>query len=359
MTFWMRLLGVGAIALAMVGACDEADKKKTADDKIESNDKKDTKDDETKTSTTPTSTNPAAVKMASFADIVCKCADATCAKAAHTSYASWVAGFSAAAAKMEKADFDAWTASQARLLGCWKKHADTKVAVALDMNKAADVITKVKGFVDQMCACKDKECADKVNTESKQQLKDVPPSVVKTITDEVDRHYKRFKECRDKAGEHRDTAATGNMDKFADDMCACADNACASGVQKRMMTWIKDYFKGGKKKGSKAQVERWKKSQKRFMECYVAKMKTGVTKPLTPPDPPAGGGSFAARLDQYVKDVCACSTSMCASQAARKHSKWLSEQAKQGFGANTQAAMQKLATASKQVMECMKRTMGR
>jgi len=338
-----------------VSACDEAPK--TSAGGSASGDKSEAKDKKSGDDTKTTSTNPAAAKMAGFADAICACKDAACAKGAHTTYATWVASFSAADAKMEKADFDAWKSAQARLLGCWKKHS-TAVAVALDMSKPADVIKRMGGFIDKMCACKTAACATSVDDEAKTAMKDVKLDVIKQIRTDSELLFKRFKDCRDKA---KASDPDGNDEsvklvKFADDMCACKDNTCADAVQKKMMAWIKKHFMGGKKKGTKKNVEKWKTAQKRYAACYVEKMKAGLTKP-----PGAqGGDDFGARIEQYATDMCACTTAACAAQVAQKHGQWIAEAAKTMYsGPNGTANARKMQEVTKRVMACMKRTMGR
>ncbi len=69
------------------------------------------------------------------------------------------------------------------------------------------------------------------------------------------------------------------MGKFADKMCDCKDAKCAQDTHKEMMEWIKKHFKGGKKKGTKKNVEKWKKAQQKLNKCYIEKMKAGMKAP--------------------------------------------------------------------------------
>jgi|GEM_PF-6397168 len=65
------------------------------------------------------------------------------------------------------------------------------------------------------------------------------------------------------------------MQKYASKMCACQDAKCAQDVHKEMTAWVKEHFKGGKKKGTKKNVKKWKKAQKKFNKCYIEKIKAG------------------------------------------------------------------------------------
>ena len=58
------------------------------------------------------------------------------------------------------------------------------------------------------------------------------------------------------------------MSNFADRMCECKDPKCAQGVLKGMIEWVKQHFSGKQKKGTKKNVAKWKKSQKKFNRCY-------------------------------------------------------------------------------------------
>ena len=71
------------------------------------------------------------------------------------------------------------------------------------------------------------------------------------------------------------------MNAFADKMCDCKDTKCAQTTHKEMMVWVKEHFKGGKKKGTKKNVEKWKKAQQKLNKCYIEKMKAGAGKPET------------------------------------------------------------------------------
>ncbi len=70
------------------------------------------------------------------------------------------------------------------------------------------------------------------------------------------------------------------MKRFTEEMCTCADASCTKSVDDRMNAWVIDAFKGGRKKGSKKGVERWKKQHEKYRKCQ---------RRVTEPPPNTGG----------------------------------------------------------------------
>jgi|GEM_PF-2838635 len=303
-------------------------------------------------SKTAASSNAAVVKMTNYAEILCACKNAACARGVHDTYSTWITGFSAADSKMTKADFDVWTAQQKNLLACWNKHKDATPA-APDLKKPADVVKLMTGFTDTMCACKDAKCASKVDKQAQAAAMGIDRKVLTEARKDIEPLYKRYKGCKENA-ESADGSDGGddieNMTAFADDMCKCTDSTCAGKVHKSMMEWVKKFFKGGKKKGTKRNVGKWMKAQKKFNRCYIRAMKASLR------DKPPATDDITRGIARYAQQVCACKTSLCATKAMTDHSKWVREHRTDLYtGANWQRYRQLLLEASGRALRCAKK----
>jgi len=147
------------------------------------------------------------------------------------------------------------------------------------------IVKRTVALADEFCACKDKECGAKIRakiTELRSMARasvsgggdDDTPKPSEEQIKQASKANDKIDSCAEKLGVEVEGSSEANrMRKFANDMCRCKDGACATGVHKRFMTWVREYFKGGKRKGTKRAVEKWKKAQKKFSECYIAAMK--------------------------------------------------------------------------------------
>jgi hypothetical protein len=115
--------------------------------------------------------------------------------------------------------------------------------------RAEDVMATMEGFKDQMCACKDAKCAERVSDDmtkwSQQAARDMkdPPR----LTDEDTRRASDIGEAMGRcmqAAMSAQTAAGSNRDeifaaleRFKEAMCACKDAKCAERVSDDKISW--------------------------------------------------------------------------------------------------------------------------
>lgn len=97
-------------------------------------------------------------KGKSFKDATCACKDLACAEKVEADMDAWmekaVKDFKG---KPSKAQDEAWDKLEDEMKGC-----KVKLETAANDAKAAEGLAKMKGYKDQMCACADAACADKV-----------------------------------------------------------------------------------------------------------------------------------------------------------------------------------------------------
>lgn len=154
----------------------------------------------------------------------------------------------------------------------------------------AELVDGIHAVADKFCACKTPECRSqatgKVQTMS---------YTLKSHNQVVLRLPASHRERLERADTRLGTCSGGTvslglfgseeadrMSVFADEICDCKDTKCAEGVQKAMTDWVQKHFKGGKKKGTKAMVERWKAAQRKYADCYTKLLKASMSKPTTP-----------------------------------------------------------------------------
>jgi hypothetical protein len=120
---------------------------------------------------------------------------------------------------------------------------------ACSKSKIDQAIADTEDFKTRMCACKDKDCSDKVQTEFKEwrhKLKDsISKEEAKNLSKEtqkkLEESFEAFEKCRETAsgggGDAKSGEAMAKMAEIKDKMCACKDKACATAVQKEMTDW--------------------------------------------------------------------------------------------------------------------------
>ena len=92
-----------------------------------------------------------------------------------------------------------------------------------------------------------------------------------------------FAGCKKKGG----ADMIAKMTEFKDQMCKCADKACADKVMADMTKWTQDMAKeGGDKEAAKPSEEDMKKSQQ-VSEEYTKCMQKLMAAAMPPPPPPA------------------------------------------------------------------------
>jgi len=126
---------------------------------------------------------------------------------------------------------------------------------ACSKSKIDQAIADTEDFKTRMCACTDKDCADKLQGEfrewrhklkdsiSKDEAKNLPKETQKKLEESFEDFEKCGKKARGDDSEAKSGAAMAKMNEFKDKMCACKDKACADGVQKDMMAWTTDAMK--------------------------------------------------------------------------------------------------------------------
>jgi len=158
---------------------------------------------------------------------------------------------------------------------------------ACSKSKIDQASADTEDFKTRMCACADKDCAEKVQTEFKEwrhKLKDsISKEEAKNLSKEtqkkLEESFEEFEKCSKKArgggddGDGKSAAAMTKMTEFKDKMCACKDKACADGVQKDMMAWSTDAMKdAANMKMSPEDTKKMTDVAKGMSDCMVAAM---------------------------------------------------------------------------------------
>jgi hypothetical protein len=110
---------------------------------------------------------------------------------------------------------------------------------------------KLSGFTDEMCACKDKACADDVTAkltayttemEKDPELRDAKKP--DGYAQRMEATTKRYTDCAvtviaamRPVGSAKIKVLVGQMTRFVDEACACTDSACADNVTARLKIW--------------------------------------------------------------------------------------------------------------------------
>jgi hypothetical protein len=144
--------------------------------------------------------------------------------------------------------------------------------------KLAGVLAKMaESFRDDMCACTDKDCTEKVEHD----YKDVARELKEASGDSKDRLAsidKEYKACRKKAGGKGSGGMDEALDKMGeltDQMCACKDKACADKVLADMTTWGQEMSKDPEVMQNKSDEDTAKKMSevtKRLSDCMMKAM---------------------------------------------------------------------------------------
>jgi hypothetical protein len=120
---------------------------------------------------------------------------------------------------------------------------------ACGKSKIDQAIADTEDFKTRMCACTDKDCADKVQAEFKEWRhklkdsisKDEAKSMPKETQKKLEESFEAFEKCGEKArgggGDAKSGEAMAKVTELKDKMCACKDKACADAVQKEMTDW--------------------------------------------------------------------------------------------------------------------------
>lgn len=212
--------------------------------------------------TVPPSVKPTAKSnVEQIADAMCACTTDACLVAVNTRIV---------AAKPEQVE-----RHKLRLVACFRKAA---------VFAAAALVPRVIAVADSRCACKSPDCAPpiqakvqalrKVAARYERVFSELPRSVME-LFDQATAKLARCSGDKLSIGVNEEPRMMG---QFADRMCACEDTVCAQATHKDMMNWVKQHFKGGKKKGTKRTVDLWKKAQQKLNRCYIDVMKAGLKK---------------------------------------------------------------------------------
>lgn len=106
-----------------------------------------------------------------------------------------------------------------------------KLSVELDRVRSGLELAKLAELEAQMCACKSKACAAHVKTAWIDYERVHPPDRA------AGERGKEIKKCEARATRENAIAA---MTRFKNEMCQCADNACAMKVSDEMSKWAID-----------------------------------------------------------------------------------------------------------------------
>jgi hypothetical protein len=137
---------------------------------------------------------------------------------------------------------------------------------------------KLRGYRDQMCACKDAACAEGVHEEMQAWAKTVRDDAEKLPRDEIkalDEIDGEMKACRRKLGEGDEglqiKEALVQLEALKTKMCACADRACADRVQNEVEAWSKSVSAKAQVRGE--DVDKVTEITKGLTDCMTRVMK--------------------------------------------------------------------------------------
>jgi hypothetical protein len=159
------------------------------------------------------------------------------------------------------------------------------------------ILKKGKEFKDKTCACKDQACLDGVEKEMEawfeKAVKDFKGKPSKAQEEQWDKIEQEAEACEDKIKE-ADRAKQGEtvlaaMKQLKDEMCACADQACADKVQQKLMEQAKAT---ADLKPTDEQLKQATALGEELAKC-MAKAMT-LTEPTAPADPSAAPADPAA-----------------------------------------------------------------
>lgn len=149
----------------------------------------------------------------------------------------------------------------------------------------ASVLAEIRGLATEMCECRDFTCAERSRRALGVWLKDIAKryseEMLDSVETEVMARFKPLRRCFNKLAppdkqmadpDRKGSPESLKMEALADKMCRCSGPACAHRTHKEMTEWIAAHFKGGKRKGTKENVDRWKAAQKRFIDCFSANL---------------------------------------------------------------------------------------
>jgi hypothetical protein len=116
-------------------------------------------------------TDPIMIKMVEYKDSICACHDQACLDAAEKQIGEWAMAHIDELQAFSKNQTPAQKERESKLDGeveaCKVKAAGTSGEPPLADGVGADVIlTQLGGYADQMCACKDQACVDKVEKDT-------------------------------------------------------------------------------------------------------------------------------------------------------------------------------------------------
>jgi hypothetical protein len=157
---------------------------------------------------------------------------------------------------------------------------------ACSKSKIDQAIADTEDFKTRMCACADKDCADKVQTEfkewrhklkdsiSKEDAKNLPKETQKKLEESFEAYEKCSQKARGGGDDAKSGEAMAKMTEIKDKMCACKDKACADAVQKEMTDWSTAAMKdAANMKMSPEDTKKMTDVATKMSECAAAAMK--------------------------------------------------------------------------------------
>ncbi len=193
---------------------------------------------------------------------------------------------------------------------------------------ASGLAAKLRGYRDQMCACKDLACSDQVRREQKEWVSTIKAQAERLPKDEamaLEVLDEELWACRSKLQEGGVAGATGagdagggdpmkaalaQMDGYKARMCACAERACAERVDQEMIDWSK--AAAARTQGVKPSPDQERQIiaiVTAYAECQTkAKAADGAPKPSDPlpPEDTNGGAGPGASGGADLSSVPAC-----------------------------------------------------
>jgi hypothetical protein len=176
-----------------------------------------------------------------------------CKDAVNRARASMDISLDEAAGLIGRCEQHNWTLQQRSCIGSAHALDELPKCVApteldgLHAVRVAEVLARMTNLKDEMCACTDAACAQRVSSELtkwSQEQTNSPPK----MSDEETRRATAIGEEMGKCMQRTSGAAEAmaKMREFRVEMCACSDTACAQRVSDEMATWSQEQAKDSK-----------------------------------------------------------------------------------------------------------------
>jgi hypothetical protein len=203
----------------------------------------------------------ALVDLESYRDRMCKCEDVPCTETVFKEFQTWRQDFRKGntsrpkpTPEQDKKGNDinrAMMACKTNVTSKAGKGSGSAGSAAASKDPVETALGELDAFKIRMCACTDKACGDKLQTEYAEWQRNLRTKMIEKPNklQEVRGNAleKEMKECRKKAETATPGAAGGTskvdnfltqMQGYRDKICACTAKDCAAKLQKELETWL-------------------------------------------------------------------------------------------------------------------------